>query len=252
MAMGIRVARGAFSLLEVAVSIALVTLLLTLLVPLLSSARLDSYREHCAANQAKLGEAWDLYLTEHNEQFPVIRTVGAQWEYGGALVASIRNRNTPTIDLDKPLSRYVAALEGMPQAPSVFHCPADRGIRGETASVGTGDRAVFEAFGTSYRANSMLFDRRLCGMDDSVEPVSRGQITTSPSRLLVLGCPLWYEQREATGRQADWFGDGMSNLLFLDGSVRYRALRPRPRVGPVVVNPFINGVRIDAPPAGDT
>ncbi len=64
----------------------------------------------------------------------------------------------------------------------IFSCPADRGITDEYGEVGTGRRTAYRSFGTSYRANS---------------------------------------------------------LLFLDGSVRYVALEPRPKVGPAVVDPVL-------------
>ena len=61
-----------------------------------------------------------------------------------------------------------------------------------------------------------------------------------------MGDPLWYEVREKTGRDANWHGDAEKcNLLFLDGTVKYMTVLPKPRVGPAVYEPRV-GARVGA------
>ena len=236
--MGRRFFHNKFLLLEILFSIATIVLIVAVVLPMLSSARLKSYRENCATNQHVLGQAWDLYLNDHQDAFPVLNSLRASWDYGGAY-ARVQN-NQFELDSDRPLNQYLPMNGGSKQTAQVFQCPADRGIRGETPGVGTDDKSVFEAFGTSYRANALLLGQSEVS-DEPASPLVRGAITTDHSRLLILGCPLWYEQLHSTGRQANWFGDDYTNLLFLDGSVRYRQVRALPDVGAVVVDPFLGG-----------
>jgi prepilin-type processing-associated H-X9-DG protein len=58
-----------------------------------------------------------------------------------------------------------------------------------------------------------------------------------------MGDPVWYEVRESTGRVATWHGSpDAGNLLFLDGSVRFVPVEPRPEVGAAVFDPLEPGL----------
>ncbi len=228
--MGSRSVRGGFTLLELVISLAVVGALLVLLLPMLTTARMSSHRALCAGNQRLLGHAWSNYLDSNDRRFPVLLVQGA-WMYGGARFSSLDG--SPFLDYDRPLNRYlpVDRLDG--QGEILFECPADRGITDERGRVGTGRRSAFEAFGTSYRANARLFGGR------GGAGLSRDEITTSPSRLVVMGDPVWYEVRVETGRLASWHGvTAAGNLLFLDGSVRFLSIDPKPKIGPAVFDPL--------------
>ena len=206
-------------MLEMLTALAVVSVLLALGLPALSSARASSHRAVCAGHQRLLGDAWSAYLEDNNGRFPGLY-LQPGWLYGG--VRFSRRDGLPLLDYSRPLSPYVPA--SLPAgAEAVFACPADRGITGVYGEIGTGRRTAYRAFGTSFRANGR----------------SRDTITTAPSRLVVMGDPVWYEAYEATGRLADWHRlDNGGNLLFLDGSVRFVTVRPRPEVGPAVFDPL--------------
>jgi len=216
--------------LELVISLAVVGVLLVVLLPILSSARTSSRRVLCASNQRLLGHAWSDYLQGNGQRFPVIY-MQAAWMYGGVRFSTIDG--APFLDHDRPLNRYLP--DHLVKGPSVFQCPADGGITDEHGTVGTGRRSAFEAFGTSYRANTELLAPRA---DRGPAGLGRDEITTAPSRLVVLGDPVWYEAWEDTGRLAGWHGAANAgNLLFLDGSVRFMTIRPKPTVGPAVFDP---------------
>lgn len=228
--MGVRSGRGGFTLLELAISLAVVGVLLVLLLPALTSARMSSHRALCAANQRVLGQAWVNYLSANDERFPVLLAQGA-WMYGGARFSPLDGE--PFLDYDRPLNRYLPMHHIGGPGESLFECPADRGITDEQGQIGTGRRSAFEAFGTSYRVNTQLLE------GDAEAGLSRGRITTSPSRLVVMGDPVWYEVYENTGRLASWHGvPNAGNMLFLDGSVRFVTIQPKPKVGPAVFDPL--------------
>ena len=172
--MPMRTGRGGFTLLELVISLAVVGVLLVLLLPVLTSARMSSRRALCAGNQRLLGHAWSDYLQDNGKRFPVLY-VQAAWMYGGVRFSTVDG--SPFLDYDRPLNRYVPPRLG----EILFHCPADRGITDERGTVGTGRRSAFEAFGSSYRANTELLgphaDRGHAGL-------GRDEITTAPSRLV--------------------------------------------------------------------
>jgi prepilin-type N-terminal cleavage/methylation domain-containing protein/prepilin-type processing-associated H-X9-DG protein len=236
-----RLPRAGFTLLELAISLAVVCALLVILLPALSTARMSSHRALCAGNQRLLGQAWYMYLESNEGRFPVIYDQPG-WRYGGVKYSRV-DETTAFLDHNLPLNRYLPLHRLDAPAEDLFRCPADHGITGETGGVGTGDRTAFEAFGTSYRANAALLAPPARGGAGSEAGLHWNEITTAASRLVVMGDPLWYEVREITGRSAAWHGRAdTGNLLFLDGSVRFVPVEPRPQIGAAVFDPLEPGL----------
>lgn len=231
--------RRGFSLLEVALSLAAIALLLAIMLPALSAARVTAHKAHCASNQRVLGQAWLSYLDEHG-RFPEVYFDPA-WNYGGVRF-NIINR-WPYLDFTRPLNRHLPVNLVDGSAEHLFHCPADTGITSpDQAGVGTGERSAFESFGTSYRANTRLLDARLAGIDNVQRPLRLAEVTTPHAEMIVMGTPVWFEVLARTGRSANWFGKpraeklpsgsseaGQGNMLFLDGSVRFVIIDPDSR-----------------------
>ena len=260
-----RLPRGGFTILELAISLALIVLLLAILLPALSSARVASYRDRCAQNQRQIGTAFFSHLEDNEDQFPYI-PVQPDWRYAGVRFSPTGDE--PYLDHQRPLTHYLPVGPADSSRIDLLQCPADRGTTGETGEVGTAGRTVFRSFGTSYRANACLFDAHLANLPRFTETsdsdlagtamsadatasgsfpaqmrgLFRPEITTPPSRMVILGDPFWYEVLESTQRQADWHAQPQSgNLLFLDGSVRFMTILPRPRIGPAVFDPVLRG-----------
>jgi len=236
-----RPSRAGFTLLELAISLAVVCALLVILLPALSTARRSSHRALCAGNQRLLGQAWSMYVETNDGRFPLIHDQPA-WKYGGVRFSKV-DKTTAFLDHNLPLNRYLPLPRLDAPAEALFRCPADRGITGETGGVGTGDRTAYEAYGTSYRANAALLAPRAGGGAGSGGGLHWNEITTAASRLVVMGDPVWYEVLESTGRTAAWHGrSDAGNLLFLDGSVRFVAVVPRPQIGAAVFDPLEPGL----------
>jgi prepilin-type N-terminal cleavage/methylation domain-containing protein/prepilin-type processing-associated H-X9-DG protein len=230
--------RAGFTLLELAISLAVVCALLVILLPALSTARMSSHRALCAGNQRLLGQAWSMYVEANDGRFPVIHDQPA-WKYGGVRFSRL-DETTALLDHNLPLNRYLPVQRLDAPAEALFRCPADRGITGETGGVGTGDRTAYEAFGTSYRAN---LAPPVGGGTGPGRGLHFNEITTAASRLVVMGDPVWYEVLESTGRMAAWHGRlDAGNLLFLDGSVRFVPVEPRPQIGAAVFDPLEPGL----------
>lgn len=232
---------GGFSLLELLVYTLIVGVLMAILIPALTSARTLNFRMICADQQREIGRAWAAYVDEHNA-FPFVANQPG-WHYAGARTSTITGGTN--LDMDRPLSRYLSR-RWMTVDPDidggsmrhVFCCPADEGITDESGLVGTGRRTACVAYGTSYRANHLLVDAALAGVSDERRGVKLGEITASPSRLLVMGDAVWYESWAETGRSADWHGvPGAGNMLFLDGSVQFSTMTPRHETGAILLDP---------------
>ena len=122
----------------------------------------------------------------------------------------------------------------------IYCCPADAGITHVHDGVGTGGRTAFRSYGTSYRCNAVTVDARIAGLDDEARALFRSEITTPPSRFVLMGDPIWFETYQRSGRDANWHGkQNTGNILFLDGSVRFVPMRPRGKRGPAVAEPFL-------------
>jgi prepilin-type N-terminal cleavage/methylation domain-containing protein/prepilin-type processing-associated H-X9-DG protein len=223
-----------FTLLELLISIALVAILLGVLLPLLSSARETSQRERCRDNLRRIGRAVELYLEDHDGCFPVL-AVESSWGYAGMRFSPVDGHAFP--DARRPLTSYLPPSAGPRDGEHVLCCPADRNILRADGTRVMREPTVFRTLGTSYRANGELFRGHL---DEDGVPVSwcTGDMVIAPSRMVVMGDPIWFELRERTGYEAAWHGDDdRGNLLFLDGSVKYMPIRPKSRPGPAVWAP---------------
>lgn len=228
-----RCCRLGFTLLELLLALAVASVLLAILLPTLNTARIASHKDDCANNQRLINEAWQICLETNSGQFPAI-AVEPGWFYGGLRFSSIDD--SPFLDFDRPLNRYMPQNILIKHGEEVFKCPGDTGIHGEVAGVGTGTLSAFRAFGTSYRANSLLLSQREEATESSI---SRDTLTTTRSKLLLMGDAVWYEVYEKTGRQANWHAvANAGNVLFLDGSVRFITIDPDNISSSIEVDPF--------------
>ncbi|MCP3903548.1 MAG: hypothetical protein GY715_07915 [Planctomycetes bacterium] len=230
--------KSGVTILELATSLAAASLLLAVLLPALAAARQTSARDRCSDHLRSWGAGWRIYLADHDGEFPYV-PVQPGWHYAGVRFST--TGDTPFINSSRPLSAYLGTGPARGDRDAVVSqhcCPADRGITGEAPGFGTGPRTALRAFGISYRANERLLDAARAGRAGEHRSLCCSEILTAPSRLVVMGDPIWYELRERTGRDADWHGSADSgNLLFLDGSVQFLRIPPRPRGGPAVFEP---------------
>lgn len=229
--------RRGFTILELLVSVGVIALLLSVLIPVLSGARAAGHRAVCATNQKQIGLACYLYIQENRESLPRYNAdpTESDWKYGGAVFAGDRAR----LDAARPLNRYMgSAREGGSDDDlgRMFLCPGDAGVfeRSITGATRGGASVLehgscFHEYGTSYRANRLLLASPQG--DDDARPLKLSEIGANPSRLMLLGdAAWWYATREpgtpdsrleaSWHRRQDW-----GNLLAVDGSVRFLGFR---------------------------
>jgi prepilin-type N-terminal cleavage/methylation domain-containing protein/prepilin-type processing-associated H-X9-DG protein len=119
-----------FTLVEILVSIGIVTVLAAIAIPSLNIARARADSAKCVSHLRSLGVALNLYLADHEMTMPDI-------EAGRA------DKNEQTSVIDNTLDTYV-------DSQAVFACPAGR--------------AVAEKSGTSYYWNSALRGQKVASL----------------------------------------------------------------------------------------
>lgn len=225
-----------FSLLELLVSLVIVALLVALLLPLLAQTQRLAHRAACSSNLRQIGFAWQAYMHE-TEQLPR-HTDNPDWAYGG--VRFVGEDNTPVGDEARPINSYLdtdrSAQTGL--SLGVFRDAADHGITerdNPLESILPDGNSCYETFGTSYRANMLLLDSTTAGIDTLRRPLKVAEITAQPSRLLLVGDPVWYYAIQSLDSpqyryDARWHDpDSPSgNMAAFDGSVRWVRFSPLP------------------------
>ncbi len=208
--------RRGLSLVEMLIALAMIGMLVSVLLPVLSSARRSSWNDLCITHQRVIGQAWITFLNEQG-QFPTVVDQPA-WRWGGVRFPT--SAGQPWLDFNRPLNRYLP-LDMEPQIPrhQLFQCPGDKGLPALTG--GGRSRTAFEAFGTSYRANVSLLHAPTVAPGAPPRPLRADEIGVRPADVVLFGDAPWFGAMVAPDRQVHWHGrDGGCNLCFLDGSVR--------------------------------
>jgi len=168
--MKVRFANHAFTLIELLVVIVVMGVLMSILLPTLSKAKLTSKRTRSIANQKHISIAYSSYLHDNRGRYPQVWGFAAA---GGKLGNLIKSFKVPpsappgfsihkvalfygasTLPDDRPLNEYVN------NNYKVFHDPMD--IGGTSLNVDS----CFESFGNSYQpqvADDMFRVKRVLG-----------------------------------------------------------------------------------------
>jgi prepilin-type N-terminal cleavage/methylation domain-containing protein len=113
--------RQAFTLLELLAVIATIAILASLLLPVLSKAKIKAQRTQCFSNLRQLGYAWSMYLEENSgylvQSYPTNNPQA--WVQGNMKMAA-EATNASLLAQGK--------LYPYNQSASVYHCPADQGV----------------------------------------------------------------------------------------------------------------------------
>jgi prepilin-type N-terminal cleavage/methylation domain-containing protein/prepilin-type processing-associated H-X9-DG protein len=104
--------RLAFTLIELLVVIAIIALLISILLPSLTSAREKARAAKCGVQLKNLGTGLATYFTEYNGWIPGVNTTGVVTSWARGSVDALRRPSTPvqTFDWLSPILSYVTEL----------------------------------------------------------------------------------------------------------------------------------------------
>ena len=197
--------RRAFSLIELLVVLAIISILLSILIPSLRMVKVRAFRTGCMHNLKQIGLGMNMYLDGNDNVWPCaedpVSTSPFYWLWmGRGWRASVKPYLGGSIDVNNP---------------SVLLCPEDRA-----------DPAKYES--TSY-AYSMAFYHspdQIDAMSDKADtytnprPSVRQRIgdVAYPSAKILLG--EWSSNHVAIDQEQGWWNwQGARNFLFADGQV---------------------------------
>jgi len=137
-----------FTLLELLIVVAIISLLIAVLLPGFDRARVSARRVDCAANLHAISQGWQSYLAHSGGSF--LQGVNTNRNFGGrqgsGAIQFGRDRSRP---VRKPLNVELGGAEVAYEGMEEFRCPADKGGDGVPTT-------HFEHYGTSYQTNLWL------------------------------------------------------------------------------------------------
>jgi prepilin-type N-terminal cleavage/methylation domain-containing protein len=217
--------RRGFTLVELLVVIGIIALLISILLPALSSARRLANGVKCLSNLKQIHLALQLYQNDNKGYFPV-------HGYWGDMMG--KKARLPNYDAAAPIGptgfeseagvQTVRPLNPYLIVPEVMHCPADIGDSFVPESI-----TCFDDYGTSYLVQYKFDAFGVQAVTSDTMPMKAGQVN---ARKIILGDWNWHANRPMTISRTLWHrnykpGDQRrQNMLFGDGHAEEFAFPP--------------------------
>ena len=214
-----------FTLLELLIVIAILTLLVSLLLPALSLARESAKGVICTANLRHIAQAWQLYLQDNEDTLPIWEG-NMHWFYGGKHPAICNTDRANSLEY-RPLNPYIDMLLQNESGIGLFRCASDRPILNPSGGVGvTRGHDTYDYFGNCYMMNPfLLYAVRRNGRRSYTRPFHVKKVQIPPSELVLAGDCQWYYTVGDYPWDAHFhnYEDRMA-MVFLDGHASFMQL----------------------------
>jgi prepilin-type N-terminal cleavage/methylation domain-containing protein/prepilin-type processing-associated H-X9-DG protein len=202
-------ARG-FTLVELMVSIAIITLLAALALPVCSRARELAHRATCLSNLRQIGIAFSMYLADWDGAFPNTRDpylwMGRRWRWPLASYLGENLQGDPAHPRDPLVSS---------RTPRLLICPSDATAPQKWDSTSYGYSAAF--YHTPAQIAAMTTED-LWKLDRFPCITQRESAVAHPAQKVLLA--EWLTNH-ASVKVGWWDWRGARNYLFVDGHARY-------------------------------
>jgi prepilin-type processing-associated H-X9-DG protein len=221
--------------------IAIISVLIAILLPALSAARVQSKRLYCQNNLRQIATAWESYLNSNQECF--LQGINADITFGGRQgKGGIEYGSDPNQPVRRVLNPHLGLPEVVYEGAEVFQCPADTGSK-------TVRPTLFEQYGNSYGTNFMLIGQAqftyppfvtcaelFAEVNERMRKLKRDRIG-GESRLILVGDfgwrTTWRSWDTDPTRRIEWHRVPRShNLAFLDGHASFVRVRKGLHVTP--------------------
>lgn len=210
-----RILKNKFTLIELLAVIAVISVLVSILLPSLQGARVKVKMSICLSNTNQIGKANSLFLKNNNYKFISKIELPSRWAPGHMYVGT----GTAQTQFKRPLNIY---LDGpstwTDEVMPVAKCP----LAGEHEDLRFGDR-----FGTSYMGAARgEHDDDLDG--DGWNPFNLMEINQPAKMIFLASTGAWHYARASVDDmwKVDNHGDRKYTLNFIDGSSKIQKISP--------------------------
>jgi prepilin-type N-terminal cleavage/methylation domain-containing protein len=225
----------AFTILEILVVVAIISLLAAVLLPSLAKVREQTQTTRCQSNLRQIANGWRMYTDAYEGSFGP-DNLNAEINFGGLQGKGSRAFGAnPRSPVPKPINPFVQpTLKPVARTGAeIFQCPSDRGSPSKQVTP-----SYYESRGTSYRANKWLIGQGgincsgtgdcedMCqDLKDRLGTLTRKKVS-QPAEVLLAGDFEWFEEwahsYEASPEGARWHGrQGYYNLVFVDAHAAF-------------------------------
>ncbi len=252
--------RKGFTLIELLVVISIIALLISILLPSLSGAKLAAQGIVCGSRLNQIGIALGLYENDFPNQLP--QKAGPIPGGGGdAIIGALfagKKGQLPFYGINeigasgRPLNAYLTdfvvpddSVQGANMELVAFESPADKGAWNTGVPIGgfESTSSMYDLIGNSYTLNDHAPDANPFGEDiRTLVPPSGGKKPNviDTTSVVVVGSHPIYNFDDGYDHEMEWYGrkprqDGIANMLFLDYHVEVSVKIPRTLDGVPVV-----------------